>query len=141
MSRNVTSQQEPMTGFVPWISEQQREFRIRRVFGLGRTDYLPRVGEETLRQYYRYLRDQLSLPFRAWSHEGPGSQDGAGPAFLVYRLLDPAEHPADPISGLMCVVRSGGSESIMALLDLKVEDASHNHRLIDDYWYWFWNWQ
>jgi len=64
------------------LSERDQGDRVRIALGLTREDPLPEVSRRTLLAYYRYLKDNLKLPFKARS-------EAKGSSLTVHRLSDP----------------------------------------------------
>ena len=122
------------------------EARICSALSLPRHLPLPRVEEETLFDYFRYLEEALSFPFVAQICQDDGHPRKTMLAsrhhtITVLSLLNPAKRRTEATAGLLCVARKGGIILEVPLAEVEVEDDAPNHRLIDDYWYWFWNCQ
>jgi hypothetical protein len=114
------------------LSEEDQDDRVRMALGLTHDDPLPDVTRQNLLAYYRYLKDNLKLPFRAKSEPD-------GMSLNVRRLLDPKECDLDEVGGLLCEARSREGPFDVPLSDL--EDAVGNRKLVADYAYWFHNWR
>ncbi len=117
----------------------QRERILEALWPLG--DQLPRVDEETLSRYYRYLTARLSLPFAATYPEARTALEERQHRCTVVELLDPVNDICDEFDGIFCKVRKGKYEINLPLVELVVPEESPNFQLIEDYWYWFWNWR
>ena len=113
------------------LSDKDQDDRVRMALGLTHDDPLPDVNRSTLLAYYRYLKDNLKLPFKARS-------DGDGSSLTVHRLPDPKEYDLDEEEGLLCEARSPEGPFDVPLADLD-EAGSGNRRLVGDFGYWFGN--
>ncbi len=102
---------------------------------------VPRVGEETLAKYHKYLAAKLVLPFAACYPQPMNSHEDAEFRRDVVELLDPTRYACDEIDGIYCKTRQGDFEVNLPLIELHVPENSPNCRLIEDYWYWMWNWR
>jgi hypothetical protein len=114
--------------------------RIIAVFGLT-NDGPPRVSEETLCRYYKYLTVRLSFPFAAYYPQPTTSLEEVQHRCTVLELLDPATEIYDEFDGIFCKTRKGKYSINLPLIELQVPENSCNFQLIEDYWYWFWNWR
>ena len=123
------------------LEAEEREDRIRTVFGLERNQSLPQVGRWALRAYYEYLADHLALPFRAryWDESNP--LQGDCHVVTVVGLINPRKRRCDDSSGLVCLVRIGKRLLEVPLAELELRGDAANSALIEDYWFWFWNWR
>ena len=122
------------------------EAGVRSALRLAHSAPLPRVDEDTLLDYYRYLKDALSFPFVAQVCQDTGLVgkqvlDGRRHTITVLGLLNPARRRSETSAGLLCIGRKGGLVLEVPLAELEVEADDRNHRLLEDYWYWFWNCQ
>ena len=108
---------------------------------LSSRNQIPKVDEEPLSRYYKYLREQLCLPFIAHFPKPMNSAEDDEFRCTVLELLDPAKHLGDGLDGIFCKTRKGQYESNLPLIDLYLPEDSFSFQLIDDYWYWFWNWR
>jgi hypothetical protein len=120
-------------------SQCQRR-RIMTALGLthGR---LPKVDDETLSRYYRYLAAKLPLPFVAYYPKPKDARQERDFRCVVLELLDPAVYLGDGFDGIFCKTRKGKYEINLPLIELEVPQDSPAFELIDDFWYWFWNWR
>ncbi len=109
--------------------------RVRMVFGLTADDFLPHADEESLDTYYDHLVRRLSLPMDAkyWS-EVDSFQ--ASSRIVKVVALD-REMGWDDFDGILCKIRRGETEEIVALANLEIRRSSPNYQLIDDYSEWF----
>ena len=119
----------------------EREDRIRAIFGLRRATSLPCVDKATLQKYFYHLATHLSLPFSAIYYDETGPSAGTACLLSVIGLPPPSHYVLDPWAGLLCTVRTRTGEARVPLADIGVSEDHANHRLIEDYWYWFWNWR
>ena len=108
---------------------------------LGSAGHIPRVGEEPLSRYYKYLTEHLDLPFTAHYPKPATSQEGDEFRCTVSELLAPAKRLGDGFDGILCNIHKGIYEINLPLFDLYLPEDSFSFQLIDDYWYWFWNWR
>jgi len=115
------------------LSEKDQDDRVRMALGLTHDDPLPDVTRKTLLAYYRLLKINLKLPFKARS-------DGDGSSLTVHRLPDPKEYDLDEEEGLLCEARSPEGPFDVPLADLD-EAGSGNRRLVRDYGYRFGNYR
>ena len=104
-------------------------------------NHIPRVHEEPLSRYYRYLTAHLSFPFLAHYPKPVNSEEEDEFHCTVLDLFDPAKHLGDEFDGIFCKIRKGKYELNLPLIDLYLPEDSFSFQLIDDYWYWFWNWR
>lgn len=136
----------PKTGpFVPKsvampLSEFGRMAQIRTALGEG-WRRLPTVDGITLRRYYRYLSQNLSLPFAAW-HRQPSLLGGdEEDRCTVVELIDPATGLGDESDGIFCKVRIGQQERTVPLTELVLSLDEPNGPLVEHYGDWFWHWR
>lgn len=123
------------------LERDDREDRIRPVFSRWNGSRLPPVCKVTLGEFYRYLAARLVLPFCVQYYEESERLEGTDHTVTVVDLPDPAKYPVDTVLGLLCKARFRGREVRLALADLRVDEDSPNHQLIEDFWYWLWNWR
>ena len=119
--------------------EVNRKDRISRALGL--VSHIPKVHEEPLSRYYKYLTEHLGFPFTAHYPKPVNSEEEDEFRCTVLKLLDPATHPGDGFDGILCKTRKGNYEINLPLIDLYLPEDSFSFQLIDDYWFWFWNWR
>jgi hypothetical protein len=124
---------------VPSPSATQTE-RITTALG-PTTDGLPRVDEDTLARYHKYLSANLSLPFTAYYPQPMNPQEKTQFRCTVLELLDPTKHLGDEFDGIFCKTGKGRFEVNLPLIELHIPQDSPGFQLVDDYWYWFWNWR
>lgn len=117
-----------------------REQRILLALGV-RNDIIPRVDENTLFIYYRYLSTNLSLPLSAYFSKPTGLRDEAESRCAVMELIDPRTHCGNVVDGIFCATRHADCEADLPLIDLYLPEGSPGFQIVEDYWYWFWNWQ
>ena len=103
--------------------------------------HIPRVQEEPLFRYYKYLTEHLRFPFIAHFPNPMNSQEENEFRCTVLKLLDPAKHLGDGCDGIFCKTRKGTYETTLPLIDLYLPEDSFGFQLIDDYWFWLWNWR
>ena len=98
---NHVPMEQPTTIVTPPLSVKDRDDRIRAVFGLTHDDLIPQVNPETLRTYFRYLRDNLTVPFPAtyWDF---GRLHDQKITVMIHALLDPEGSAYDEEDGLVC---------------------------------------
>jgi hypothetical protein len=113
--------------------------RISKALGLG--NHIPRVHEEPLSRYYKYLTEQLCFPFLAHFPKPMDSKEEDEFRCTVLELLDPIKHLGDGCDGIFSKTSKGDYEINLPLIDLYLPEDSFGFQLIDDYWYWFWNWR
>ena len=131
---------EANSRFAISLPEVDQTERIRTALGVkgGR---LPRVDEDSLARYYRYLAARLPLPFAAYYPEPMNPRERTEFHCSVEELLDPAQHLGDEFDGIYCRVRKGDFTVNLPLIELHAPADSVQSQLIEDYWYWFWNWR
>ena len=119
-------------------SGDDREARIRSVFGLFSGDPLPRVCRDALLTYYEHFAARLSFPFdgdfqqRAEPLPGPR-------CVTVVRLLQKAG--VNELDGILCrAVDDKGARGV-PLAEVRVAPNSANSQLIADYCYWLRNYR
>ena len=120
----------------------EHDRRDRIVVALGPLgEQSPRVDEETLSRYYKYLSASLSFPFAAHYPEPRSSLEEVQYRCTVLELLDPTKDIYDEFDGIFCKTRKAKYEINLPLTELEISEDSPNFQLIEDYWYWFWNWR
>jgi hypothetical protein len=102
---------------------------------------VPRVGEETLASYHKYLAANLVMPFVAFYPQPKNSRESAEFRRVVVELLDPSRYACDEIDGIFCKTCQADFEVNLPLIELHLPANSPNSQLIEDYWYWMWNWR
>ena len=113
--------------------------RDRIIEALG--SVIPRVHEESLARYYKYLTARLSFPFTAYYPEPTNTLEEVLHRCVVVELLDPAERFDDGVGGIFCNIHKGIYEINLPLIELEIPHDNPNFQFIEDYWYWFWNWR
>jgi hypothetical protein len=113
--------------------------RDRIIEALG--SVIPRVHEESLARYYKYLTEHLGFPFLAHFPKPATFQEEEDFRCTVLELLAPPKHLDGECDGILCKTRRGICELNLPLIDLYLPEDTFSFRLIDDYWYWFWNWR
>jgi hypothetical protein len=136
------------TALVPWngievVPEPRPELnqQNRIIKALGSVHHIPRVDEESLSRYYKYLTEHLCFPFLAHYPKPATPQEEEEFGCTVLELLDPTEHLGDGFNGIFCTTSKGEYEINLPLIDLYLPEDSFAFHLIDDYWFWFWNWR
>ena len=119
--------------------ELNRTDRISKALHSG--SHIPRVEEELLSRYYKYLTEHLCFPFIAHFPKPVTFQEDEEFRCTVVELLDPVKHMGDGIDGIFSKTSKGKYEINVPLIDLYLPEDSFGFQLIDDYWYWFWNWR
>ena len=114
--------------------------QVRAALG-GGWQRLPTVDAATLRRYYRYLSQNLSLPFPAWYPEAAFSDAEGEHACTVTELIDPATGLGDEFDGIFCKVVKGKQERLLPLIELQLPPDGPNFHLVEHYWDWFWHWR
>ena len=123
-------------------SSPEHDRRDRIVVALGPLgEHSPRIDEETLSRYYKYLSARLSFPFAAHYPEPTTSLEEVQYRCVVLELLDPTKDFYDEFDGIFCKTRKGEYDINLPLIELEIPQDSPNFQLIEDYWYWFWNWR
>jgi len=120
-------------------TEVNQKNRITKA--LGSVSHIPRVQEEPLSRYYRYLTDNFRFPFIAHFPKPTNLQEDDDFCCIVLMLLDPAKHLGGGFDGILCKTRKGTYEITLPLIHLYLPEDSFGFQLIDDYWFWFWNWR
>jgi hypothetical protein len=119
-------------------SGDDREARIRSVFGFFAGDPLPRVGRDALLAYYKHFATRLSFPFDG------GFRQRAEPSprprsVTVVRLLQKA--CVNESDGILCrAVHDNGARGV-PLAEVQIAPNSVNSQLIADYCYWLRNYR
>ena len=119
--------------------KRDRKYRLMKALGAGRQ--IPKVDEELLSRYYKYLTEQLQFPFIAHFPKPMNAAEDDEFRCTVLELLDPAKYLGDWFDGIFCKTSKGKYEINLPLIELEVPDDTPNFQFIEDYWYWFWNWQ
>jgi hypothetical protein len=119
-------------------SGDEREARLRAVFGLYGGDALPRASRTALLAYYEHFGARLSFPFDGDFQ--PGAEPSPGPSCLtVVRLLQKAG--VNEYDGILCrAVDDRGARGV-PLAKVRVAQNSANSQLIGDYCYWLGNYR
>jgi hypothetical protein len=125
----------------PVVSAGGTEQAARIMAALGATGGVPRVSENTLARYHKYLATKLSLPFVAYYPQPTNCRESAQFRRVVVELLDPSRCACDEIDGIYCKTCQGDFEVNLPLIELHLPENSANSQLIEDYWYWMWNWR
>ena len=125
------------------VAESYRELsqKDRIIEALGSVTHIPRVHEESLSRYYKYLTEHLCFPFIAHFPKPMNSKEEDEFRCTVLNLLAPGEHLGDGFEGVFCNIHKGIYEITLPLIDLYLPEDSFSFQLIDDYWYWLWNWR
>jgi hypothetical protein len=114
-----------------------REARIRSVFGLFSGDSFPRACLAALLTYYEHLAARLSFPFAG---DFQGTDPSLGPrAVTVVRLLQKA--CVNDSDGILCRAVDDKGARGMRLAEVRVAPNSANSQLIADYCYWLRNYR
>jgi hypothetical protein len=130
------------SGFQPSAASAGSIRQAERITAaLGVTGGVPRVSEETLARYHKYLAARLSLPFVAYYPQPTNCRENAQFRRIVVELLDPTRYACDEFDGIFCKTRQGDFEVNLPLIELHLPENSPNSQLIEDYWYWMWNWR
>ena len=137
---NVVDAHRNDTEAVP-IFRTEISQKNRIIKALGSVSHIPRVQEEPLFRYYRYLTEHLCFPFIAHFPKPMNSEEEDEFCCTVLELLDPAKYLGDEFDGIFCRTRKGKYELSLPLIELYLPEDSFSFQLIDDYWYWFWNWR
>ena len=123
-------------------SSQEHNRRDRIAVALGPLgEQSPRVDEQTLSRYYRYLSASLSFPFAAHYPQPRSSLEEVQYRCTVLELLDPTKDIYDEFDGIFCKTRKGKYEINLPLIELEIPEDGPNFQLIEDYLYWFGNWR
>lgn len=135
-------------GLVPRSRDaDNRQLRLRSVFGLEPQAPLPAVNRTSLVRYYRYLAVRLAMPF--WARHAPEG-DKEDRMVRVVALLDPRQWDDGERAGVLCAGEPAdtdpsnshpGPQMRIPLFELEVPHGHANYHLLEDYWYWFWNWR
>ena len=113
----------------------------RIIEALGSGSQIPRVDDEPLSRYYKYLTEHLCLPFIAHFPKPMNSEEDDEFRCTVLELLDPAKYLGDGFDGIFCKTSKGKYEINLPLIELEVPEESPNFEFIEDYWFWCWNWR
>ena len=115
-----------------------REARIRSVFGLSGGGPLPRACWHELLTYYEHFAARLSFPFDGDFQHGTKSISGRR-CVIIVRLLQKAT--VNEPDGILCrAVDDKGARGV-PLAAVRVAPNSANAQMIADYCYWLWNYQ
>ena len=118
------------------LSPKSEKDRLRMVFGLKPLDPIPEVDSDSLRQYWRYLTQNITLPFKAYYVDQSGWDNKKIP-FTCEKLDDPKDE-GDEHYGLFCRgKRQNGSRLICPLNDVDpVGLPKEQKQILDDYCQW-----
>ncbi len=127
---------EHPTGTPRWGDD--REARIRAVFGLSSGGPLPRACRDALLTYYEHFAARLSFPFDG--HFQHGAEPLSGPRRVtMVRLLQKAS--VNEADGILCrAVHDKGTRGV-PLAKVRLAPNSANSQLIADYCYWLRNYR
>ncbi len=120
------------------LSKNDRDDRIRAIFGLTSDDPLPAANIENLRRYGLYLRSQLSFPFQGRYSVEIGPFEEAKYVITVLGMLD--DDDCDEEEGVLCKAERHGECFELPLADIEIPNHPHHRQLVEDYSYWFGNW-
>ena len=124
------------------LSHEDRDDRIRMVFGLDSNEPLPDVDVEMLEIYHEYLADSLSFPFEVEHSPECGHLFRHSRIVKVMGLGDPDDEPMiDDMHGILCEARHQRRALVVPLAELEVEKGKPNRQMVKDYCYWFGNWR
>ncbi len=133
----VSEIDEPPRDLVPLTPPpDQRDERIRAIFGRTAADPLPAVDVESLRIYQRHLVACLAFPCkgRLTIENERGEEENF--RCTVLGLLDLEE--GDEIEdGLLCAALTDQEALAVPLVDVEVRGNVANRQLVEDYAYWF----
>lgn len=121
------------------LSMDNKDDRIRSIFGLTSDDLLPEThDEEAVLAYYEYLAANLSFPFEAHCSIDTGPFSSRTHSITVIGLLDPDEFLGEEFGIAFQALR--GEDSIeIPLTEVEIRRGHPNQRLVEDYSYWFVN--
>ena len=102
------------------LTNRPRELsqKDRIIVAVGSVGHIPRVHEESLSRYYKYLTEHLCFPFIAHFPKPPTSREEAEFRCTVWKLLPPAKHLGDGFDGIFCNIHKGIYEINLPLIDL-----------------------
>jgi hypothetical protein len=124
----------------PPLSEKDQDDRVRMALGLTHDDPLPRVNNENLLTYHRYLSEHLVFPFKAHYEKPVGWVKRVETQLTVTGLLRPDECVIDEQYGIIGTGRDPQEEVNFPLAEVEVKGSNPSCRLVQDYYYWFHNW-
>jgi hypothetical protein len=136
----VTDAHRTDIGVVPQPYPERGQ-KDRIVEALGSAGRIPRVHEEPLSRYFKYLAARLSFPFIAYYPDPTRTLEEVLHTCVVLELLDPVNDACDEFGGIFCKIRNGTCEITLPLIELEIPHEGPNFQFIEDYWYWFWNWR
>ncbi len=119
-------------------SGDDREARLRSVFGLFSDDPLPRARRDALLAYFERLAARLLFPFDGDLQQGAEPLSGLR-CVTVVRLLQKAG--VNALDGILCRAVDGKDARGVPLADVRVAPNSANSQLIADYCYWLRNYR
>jgi hypothetical protein len=132
----------PKHGFIVVHQSGPELSQVERIIkAVGSVRHIPKVGDESLSDYYRYLATHLDFPFVAYYPKPATFEEEDEFRCTVLELLDPAKYLGDRFDGIFCKVRKGQYEVNLPLIELYSPEDNFRSQLIEDYWYWFWNWR
>ena len=127
--------EQPTNIVTPPLSPDEPDDRIRMVFGLTTDDALPKANHQTQRQFFDYLKTNLSFPFSADQFRLSSNNQGE---FVTIQVLDLADAPLDRKEGIMGLARRGKNLLQVPLAGLQFEKDNPNSQYIQEYTYWLW---
>ena len=93
--------------------------RNRIIEALGSGSHIPRVDEEPLARYYKYLTARLLFPFTAHYPPPTTLLEEMEYRCSVVELLDPTQDICDEFDGIFCKTSKGKFETNLPLIELK----------------------
>jgi len=118
------------------LSGDDREARIRSIFGLFSAGPLPRACRDALLTYYDHFADRMSFPFDGEFRQG--AEPLSRPRCItIVRLLQKAG--VNESDGILCRAVTDKRARGVPLAAVRVVPSSANSQLIADYCYWLSN--
>jgi hypothetical protein len=124
------------------LSRDDRDDRIRVIFGLDDNDPLPAVDGDALEIYFEYLAEYLEFPFEAEHAPKTGRLFEHS---RIVKVIAPDnfedESMIDARRGVLWPARHHRRTIVVPLHELEVEKGKPNRQLLRDYCHWFENYR
>lgn len=123
------------------MSIEAEERQIRLILGIAEDGDIPRVSNETIETYYRYLKKNLSFPFEAQYEFEIGPLETKIYSMIATKLLE-LDKCDVKFYGLFCEGRKDRRKIVVPLAEVTAKDKhGKNYQLIEHYRGWFWNYR
>ena len=133
--------EQPIQITTPPLSMDDKDDRIRAVFGLTHDDPLPLVSPETLMTYCEYLTANVKFPVFTSYWAKTGAFTSKKVSVPITKLEPPVEEEFDEECGLFGIATGEEGEIEIPLEAIELKRKDPNYRLISCYTYWSHTWR